>query len=246
MNDLNMIAKNAAAKCKEMELKWNGGNVPTPSNVAEFRQHFKTLASNCFPFNPTWAHNVLERAETASSVDELAGELTYPQFECAANLALTNMANKSRDKLYQEVNRLRDEYERFKKGRVNCLQILWLIYDNCKYKVRGETVYNIDTLMNLKLGTRNPRECTPNMLRNFLYEWDKTLSRITTSVQDDVIYTCFSRQVSGICFLHYDIKQFDRLAESEKTYEKLYQICKFNIEEWDAKQNQRELSLIHI
>jgi len=97
---MNMIAKNAAAKCKEMDLKWNGGNAPTPSNVAEFRQHFKIMASNCFPFNPTWAYEVLERAETASSVEELAGELTYPQFECAANLLLTNIVNKRRDKLY--------------------------------------------------------------------------------------------------------------------------------------------------
>ena len=102
-------------------------------------------------------------------------------------------------------------------------------------------MYNIDSLMNLKLGTRNPRECTPNMLRDFLYEWDKTLSRITTTVQDDVIYTCFSRQVMGIGFLHYDIKQFERMSEDKKTYEALYQICKFNIEEWDAKQNSREM-----
>ena len=238
---MNMIAKNAAAKCKEMDMKWNNGHAPTPSNVAEFRQYFKTMASNSFPFNPSWAYEVLEKAETAGSVEELAGELTYPQFECAANLVLTNMVNKKRDKLYQEVTRLRDEYERFKKGRVNCLQILWLIYDNCKYKVRGETVYNIDTLMNLKLGTRNPRECTVNMLRDFLYEWDKTLSRITTSIQDDVIYTCFNRQVSGIGFLHYDMKNFDRLPEVDKTYERLYQICRFNIEEWDTKQNQREM-----
>ena len=239
---MNMIAKNAAAKCKDMDLKlWNNGNPPTPSTVAEFRQHFKIIASNSFAFNPAWAYEILKKAEEASSVEELAGELIYPQFECAANLALTNMIGKKRDKLFQELTRLRDDHERNNKGRVNCLQILWLIYDNCKYKVRGETVYNLGSLMGLRLNTRNPRECTPNMLRDFLFEWDRTLSRITTSIQDDVIYTCFSKQVSGIGFLNYDMKQFDRRAEHEKTYERLYQICRFNIEEWDAQQNQREM-----
>ena len=121
-NDVNLIEKNAAAKCKDMDMKWTKRSAPSPSNVGEFRQYFKTMASNCFPFSPTWAYEVLERAETASSVEELAGDLTYPQFECAANFVLTNIVDKRRGKLFQEVKRLSDEYERFKKGRVTCLR----------------------------------------------------------------------------------------------------------------------------
>ncbi len=114
-----------------------------------------------------------------------------------------------------------------------------MIYDNCKYKAQGESVYNMNTVMGMRLGTSNPATCSHHKLRNFLFEWDQLMLRITTTVSDDVIYSCFYRQVSEIGFLEYDMKNFDRLPENDRTYSRLYQLCRYNIENIEAKESQR-------
>ena len=238
------MVKAMNAKCKEMKMTWNGGNPPHAGNVGEFKREIKDLAANSFPTGAQWAHDILVAVEKANSIEELKVEVLYPQFESALNICLTEMINKRRndngEKLFQEVARLKAEYERKEWGRINCLQLLWMIYDNCKYKAQGESVYNLNTVLAIRLGTSRPKECSHQQLRKFLFDWDRLMLTITTTVSDDVIYSCFYRQVSDIGFLEFDIRNFDRLPEADRTYDRLYQLCRYNIENIETKHSQRD------
>ena len=232
------------AKCRDMKMTWNNGYPPNSRNVVQFKREIKDLAANSFPTGQQWVYDLLTMVEKADSVEELRIPILYPQFECAFNICLSEIVNKRNtneaDRLFQEVARLKAEYERKQIGRLNSLQLLWLIYDNCKYRAQGEGVYNMNLVMNIRLGTGNPAGCSHTRLRKFLFDWDQLMLQITTTVPDDLIYTCFYRQVADVGFLSHDIRDFDRLPEADRNYDRLYKICRYNIEVIEAKENQRQ------
>ena len=245
VNDPATLRSNAAAKCFDIELKFNGSlRPPNANNIVPFRQWIKNHVSNCFPTDTEWAYKEVARAETANSIDELAGPCKYPQFECKLNMAVRKMidhAGPEDQKLVIAVRRLTDEYERFRNSRLNSLQLLWLVYDNCKHRIRGETLFNLTDLMQVKLGTSHPESCSIEKLRDFLYRWDQTLSLITTTIEADTQFTLFHTQVKDIGLIKHDMINFRRLPEHEKTFERLYGYCLLVIEEHDAAANQRRL-----
>ena len=245
VNDPATLRNNSAAKCFDIDLKFEGSHRPPNSkNIVAFRQWIKTHISNCFPTDPDWAYSEVARVEAANSIDELAGPCKYPQVECKLNMAVRSMIDKSGSedlKLVIAVRRLTDEYERFKRIRLNALQLLWMVYDNCKHRIRGETLYNLNDLMQVKLGTSHPESCSVDKLRDFLFRWDQTLTLITTTIEDDVRFTLFHQQVKDIGLIRHDMVNYRRLPEHEKTYERLYGYCLLVIDEHDAAMNQRRL-----
>jgi len=103
-----------------------------------------------------------------------------------------------------------------------------------------ENVYDLKDLFAIGLGADSV-SCNVHELELFLIKWEHVITGMKKPPDSDTQYTLFHNLVKDIRLLDYDTKGFDRLSESEKTFDQLFSICLSIINRHRADKNQRNL-----
>jgi len=190
-----------------------------------------------YPIDSKGAMNWIRAVESATSADQLESD-PYPELELQLSKAMKKIIAK--DKIFQGRVTQMIERAQMTDTNVTSRQIIWHMYQYLMPRQKGENIYDLKDLFAIGLGA-DPVGCNVHELEMFLIKWEHVITGMNKDPDSDTQYTLFHNLAKDIKLLDYDMKGFERLDESEKTFDRLFSICLSIINRHRADKNQRNL-----
>jgi hypothetical protein len=211
--------------------------MPDPGQLRGWKVMMREKVKEAYPIDSKGAMRWIRAVDSATSADQLETD-PYPELELQLSKAMKKIIAK--DKIFQGRVTQMIERAQMTDTNVTSRQIIWHMYQYLMPRQKGENMYDLKDLFAIGLGA-DPVGCNVHELEMFLLKWEHVITGMNKAPDSDTQYTLFHNLVKDIKLLDYDMKGFERLDESEKTFDHLFSVCLSIINRHRADKNQRNL-----